>query len=455
MATVSSLSSAAVQSQISLYQSRLQAPITSLQNQVTTDKAEISAWGTIRGNVSSLSTALAKISDVASLATRSVSSTSSSTVTATATNSADVGTYALTNITLAKGQTIYSGIKSSADASIGASAGSLTFVQNGKTESISVGSGSLTLNGVAGAINKAKDGVVASIVNTAGGARLVLQSSATGSSQAFSVTGTGALAAFDYHPGSGTSGSWTSAQAAKDATLKINGVPVSNPTNTLSNAVTGVSLSLAASGSTSLQVSQTNSALTSALTSVTSSLNAAISGIQTQTKYVPASGSGSTATAAKSGPLLGDFTATNLSYNLINAVSGAAASGVTSNSIGLSVNSSGQFTFDSAKFSSAYASNPTAVQALLSKIHDSLNTTTSLALGGDNGSGNIGAQTTSLNSQVSTINSQITQITKQNNSALSLLISQYTLAETQSTQAQITQSYLSIFLNSGSNAGSG
>lgn len=453
--TVSSLSSAAIQSQIALYQSRLQAPITSLQRQITTDNAQISAWGTIKGNVSSLSTALAKISDIASLATRSVTSTSSSTVSATASNSAEAGTYALTNVTLAKGQTIYSGIKTSATASIGASAGSLTFVQNGKTQSIAVGSGSLTLNGVAGAINKAKDGVVASIVNTAGGARLVLQSSATGSSQAFSVTGTGALASFDYNPSSGASGSWTQAQSAKDATLKINGVPVANATNTLASAVTGISLSLTASGSTTIQVSQTNTALTNALTSVTSSLNAAISGIQTQTKYVAASGSGSTAKAAQTGPLLGNFTATNLAYNLVNAVAGAAASGVTSNSIGLTVNSSGQVTFDSSKFSSAYASNPTGVQSLLSKIYDSLNTTTSLALGGDKGSGNIGAQTTSLKSQVSSVNSQITQITKQNNSALSLLLSQYTLAETQSTQAQITQAYLNIFLTGGSSTGTG
>lgn len=452
--TVSSLSSAAVQSQIALYQTRLQAPITSLQSQIKTDNAQISAWGTIKGNISSLATALAKISDVASLSSRTATSTSSSTVTATASNSATAGTYALTNISLAKGETIYSGINSSASASIGASAGSLTFVQNGKTETIAVGSGSLTLNGVAAAINKAQGGVIASIVNTTGGARLVLQSSGTGSSQAFSVTGTGALATFSYNPSSGASGSWTEAQAARNATLQINGVPVSNATNSLSSAVTGVSLSLVGSGSGTIQVNKTNTALTNALTSVTSSLNAAISSIQTQTKYVAASGSGSTATSAQVGPLLGNFTATNISYNLINAVAGAAASGVTSNSIGLTINSSGQVSFDSSKFGSAYASNPTGVQALLAKIYDSLNTTTTLATGGDNGSGSIGAQTTSLNSQIDTINSQITQITKQNNAALSLLISQYTQAETQSTQAQITQAYLNIFLTSGSSTGS-
>lgn len=452
--TVSSLSSAAVQSQVALYQARLQAPVTSLKSQIATDTAQISAWGTVKGNIASLATALAKISDVASLSSRTATSTSSSTVTATAGNDATTGTYVLTNISLAKGETIYSGIKSSPSATLGASAGSLTFVQNGKTETIAVGSGSLTLNGVAAAINKAKDGVTASIVNTAGGARLVLQSSSTGSSQAFTVKGTGALASFTYNPGSSNTGSWTEAQAARNATLKINGVPVSNATNSLAKAVTGVTLSLVSSGSGTVQVNKTNTALTNALTSVTSSLNTAISSIQTQTKYVPGSGSGSTATKAQVGPLLGNFTATNISYNLINAVAGAAASGVSANSIGLSVGSDGTVTFDSTKFSSAYASNPDAVQALIAKIYDSLNTTTTLATGGDHGSGSIGAQTTSLNSQVTSINSQITQLTKQNNAALQILISQYTLAESAATQAQISQSYLNVFLTSGSSTGS-
>lgn len=455
MSTVSSLSSAAVQSQIALYQSRLQAPITALNTQITADNAQISAWGTIKGSMSTLSTALSKISDIASLATRSVTTTSSSTVTATAGNDAQVGTYALTNVTLAKGQTLYSGLKASAAASIGTGAGTLSFVQNGKTETVSVGSGSLTLNGVAAAINKAKDGVSASIVSTTAGARLVLQSSSTGSSQAFTVSGTGALAAFAYNPSSGHSGSWTEAQAAHDATLKVNGVPVTNASNTLSGALSGLTLSLVSSGSATLQVSKTNTALTNALSSVTSTLNATISSIQTQTKYVPGSGSGSTAKAAQAGPLLGNFTATNITYNLINAVAGAAASGVTSNAIGLSVNSSGQVSFDSTKFSSAYASNPNGVQTLLAKIYDSLNTTTTLATGGENGSGSIGAQTTSLNSQVTSINSQITQITKHNNAALQLLLSQYTQAETSASNAQITQAYLNIFLTSGSAAGSG
>jgi flagellar hook-associated protein 2 len=180
MATVGALGSSAVQSQIATVEARLEAPITQLKSEITTDNAQISAWGTVKGTIASLATALSGISNVSSLSARSVASTSSAVSTATATNSAQAGTYNLTDVTRAKAQSLYSGLKASASASIGASAGSLTFVQNGKTETISVGSGSLTLNGLAAAINKAQDGVSASVINSTAGARLILQGSATG-----------------------------------------------------------------------------------------------------------------------------------------------------------------------------------------------------------------------------------------------------------------------------------
>jgi flagellar hook-associated protein 2 len=457
--TISSLSSATVQSQISQYETRLQAPITQLKSQITTETTQISAWGTIQGTISSLSKSLSGISDLSTLSSRSAASTSSSVATVKANNSATIGTYTLSNVHKAAAETIYTGLKSSASASIGASAGSLTFVQNGKTESISVGSGSLTLNGVAAAINKAGDGVSASIVTSSTGARLVLQSSTTGSSQAFTVSGTGALAAFDYNPtGSATtSGSWTVAQKAADATLKVNGVPVTNATNSLADTIKGLTITLAGSGSTTLSVSSSTSGLTSALSSVATSLNSAISGIASEIKYTAATGSGSGAKAASAGPLLGNFTATNLSNQLVSAISGAAASGVSANAIGLTVSSTGAVSFDSGTFSQAYASNPTGVQKLVSQIYTSLTSITKDAIGGTksgSGSGSIGAQTTSLNAQVTSINSEIQQITKQNSANLQNLINEYTLAETKSSSASITQAYLNIFLStSGSSTG--
>jgi flagellar hook-associated protein 2 len=446
---VSSLGSSQISSEISTVEARLQKPITALQDQQTTDKAEISAWGVVSGSVSSLSTALAGIEDISTINNRAAASTSTSVATATATNTAAVGQYNLTNVTLAKTQEIYSSVLGSGSAKLGSGSGSLTItLKNGKTEQVQVGSGSLTLNGIAAAVNKLAGGVQASVIGTSGGARLVLQGSATGSSQAFSVQGTGALAKFDYSSAGGGSGSFTRAQAASNAGFSINGVPVTSSTNSITTAVSGVTISLTGSGSTTVSVSSSPGGIANAVDSVATSLNAALSSIAKETAFTPATSSTSSTSSASSataGPLLGNFTATDLTNQLLTSVSGAAASGVTSNTIGLSVSSTGSVSFNSATFAAAYAKNPTAVTTLINQIYKNLSTVTTGALGSSGTNGSINAQTTALNDDVTSINSQIASITTSNNDQLQILVQEYTAAETESTSASITESYLSIF----------
>jgi flagellar hook-associated protein 2 len=557
--TISSLSSADIQSQLTTDESRMDAPITALDNQATTDKADISAWATIKGKVSSLSSALAGIDDLSTLTNRAATSTSSAIATATVNNSAAVGTYNLTNITLAKPQIIYSGVLASGT-KLGASAGSLTFTQNGKTETVKVGLGSLTASGVAKAINLADGGIDAS--KPAGGPRLVLQSSATGGSQAFSVAGTGGLSTFSYsgsykptissnvlssskagsssgsltitqkngetetvHVGAGSltasalaskinktdlgvrasvvqtgsgakislqssatggsqtfsvtgtgglstfsasSGSLASSlqhnesfirtSAAANATVDINGVPVSQSTNTVSSAVSGLTINLAGTGSTSIRVSNSPDGLTTAVSSVATSLNAAIAGITSEIKYTPAtkSSGASGSTAAKAGPLIGNFTATSLESQLLQAVSGAEASGLSATGIGLSVSSAGTISFTSSTFQTAYNSNPTGVEKLISAIYTTLKDITNGALGSSDSStgGTIAAQTSALTADTTSITAQVAQITKDNNDALNILVTEYSTAESTAENATITEDYLSLITNP-SSSGSG
>ncbi len=443
MSTVSSLGSSQVSSEISQVETRLQAPITNLDNQVTGDKAEISAWGASSGAMSTLSNSLAGISDLGSINNRAVTSSTNAVATATAAIGAPIDTFNLTNVVLAKAQEIYSALQGSAGAP-------------GKTEQVAVGSGSLTLSGAAAAINKVGGGVQANVVSTSAGARLVFQSSSTGSSQAFSVAGTGALAKFSYSPGS--SGSEKLGQSAANAILNINGVPVTSSTNQLGSAVSGLTISLAGSGNTTLSVSSSMSGLSAAVSSVASNLNAALSMIAKETAYVPPSSSSASSTT-KSGPLLGNFTATNLQNQLLTAVSAAAASGLSAAAIGFKVSSAGAVSFDSTSFSAAYVKNPAAVQALITQIYQSLDNVSTGAIGTTSGathsSGSVGAQTTSLQGMITSLENQVTQISKSNNDQLQTLIQQYTVAESASTAEQVAQSYLSIFTNSASGTGNG
>jgi len=459
MTTVASLTSSAVSTELQTVETALQKPITVLDNQVTTDKAEISAWGTISGAVSTLQTSLAGISNLATVNNLAATSTNTSTATATAALGAAAGTYNIDVTSLATAQEVYTGTTGSAGATLSGGAGSLTItLKGGTSEKVSVGSGSLTLNGVAAAINKAAGGVKASVVSTTTGATLVLQGSKTGSSQAFSVSGTGALSTFDY---SSTTG--TPTEAAKNAVASINGVPITSTTNTLSSAISGVTVTLAGEGDSTISVSSSPSTLTSALSSVISSLSKAISTIHTETKYVASSAStSSSSSSAKTGPLIGNFTATNLGNQLLQAISGAAASGIAAASLGVTVNSSGKVTFSSATFSSEFAKNPKAVSALVSDIYTSLDGITTSAIGASSSTnsttglttkattGFITDQTTSIQAEITSINSNIATLTKQDDSTLSNLATQYSNAEANSSDAQITEEYLTLLNGSGS-----
>ncbi|MBU6397322.1 MAG: flagellar filament capping protein FliD [Rhodospirillales bacterium] len=463
MSTVSSLSSSAINSEIATVTKRLEAPITNLQNQVSSDKAIISAWGSISGAVSSLSDSLSNIENLSTINSRSVTSSNTAAVTATVSATAATGTYNLTNISLAKGQEIYSGLISSAGSTLSGGAGTLAVtLASGKSETISLGSGSMTLNNIAAAINKQAGGVKASIIGTSTGTRLVLNSSATGASAAFSVSGTGALAQFAYS--TATPGSEILAQTAANASLTLNGIPITSATNTLGSAVAGATISLVSSGNAVLSVSSSPAGLSSNLSSVATSLNAAISAIASETKFASAkSSSASTSSAsAKTGPLLGNFSATNLKNQLMSAVSSLESSGLSANAIGLSITSTGGVSFNSTAFSSAYAKSPASVGSLVSKLYASLSAISASAVGksasssttGTSITGFISAQTTSLNDSINSIDQQITLMTQQSSATLKNLANEYTTAESKSSSASITQAYLSIFLgNSSSSSG--
>lgn len=460
--SVSSLSSSAISSQISTYATKLQAPITQLKTQITSEKAQISAWGSISGAISTLSQSLSSIKDLSSINNKTTNSSDKSVATITASNSASSGTYNLTNVALAKPQEIYSSLLGSGNSTLSGGKGALVFtLGSGKIETVSIGSGSLTLNDVAAAINKKAGGVQASVIGTSAGARLVLESSGTGSSAAFTVSGTGALSQFNFNPSSSTANSGEIlAQTAKDASFTLNGVPIISASNTLTNTISGVTIALAGSGTTSLSVSSSPANLSTSVQGVATSLNAAISAIAAQTKYVPAS---SASGSAQAGMLLGNFSATELKSELMTSVSGLVASGVSAGAAGLSISSSGVISFNSTSFASEYAKNPTAVEKLVGNLYQKLNTVSVGAIGGSASSaassggtkkttGFISAQTTSLNGIITSIDSQITQLTKQGSAALKRMEALYTTAETKASSASITQTYLSIFNNSSSSS---
>ncbi len=461
--SISSLfSSSEISLVVSQLETRLDAPITVEKDEVKTDQAQISALGAVQGALSSLSSALSQISDPSSIDAMQAT-VSNSNVTASAAASAVGGSYALSNIILAKPQELLSTLYASGSAQIGSGAGTLTFTfDGGGSATVNVASGSASVGGIAKAINTADVGVTASIIQSGSGAYLSLQGTETGTSEAFGVTGTGSLAGLNYSAsGSGSTLSLT--QAARNAQFDLNGALVEEPGNSDLSVVQGLTINLTASGSASIKIAASTENLSTALTSFTSEFNNALSVLAKETEYKAASSSSGSASKSSSsaqvGPLLGDVSVEQLSQALLSSIASAAGSGVSAASIGLTLGSGGSLTFSSATLASAYAKNPEAVNNLVQKIEQSVSGVLAGAIGSGgsstsgSGAGEIGEESTNLQSTVTSLDEAISTQESLAAQQVASLEEAFSTAESKFSSASTTLSYLSAILGTSSGSG--
>lgn len=361
MAVGGLLSSSQISSLIQQASAAYQLPAAALQTQEQPVEARISALGKVQGSLSSLQSSLSSLADVQTLSQVSVTTSPTGIVRASASNDAAPGSYALSNIHLAQAETLITSASASASASFGA--GSLSIqLGSGSAVTIDVAAGQSTLSGIASAIDQANLGVNASVVFDGSGYHLVLTGDSTGAANAFTVSGSGGLSSFSYT--SGASG-LTRTQAATDASFSLNGITVTSGTNQIANAVPGLSITLAASGSATITVAQDTSSLDHAAQQVVGALNGVLKTINQFASYSPTSGAG---------PLLGNIGLDVIRSSLLNAISapGAAigqSAGFSSlASIGFGIASNGTVTLDDAAFQTAAKSNYSAVAALLGHV---------------------------------------------------------------------------------------
>ncbi|MGH7013546.1 MAG: flagellar filament capping protein FliD [Stellaceae bacterium] len=407
MAVSSVLSSSQITSLIQQAEQAYQEPVTLIQNQEKPIQAEISALGNVQSSLSSLQSVVAQLADLSATPPRTVTATPNGAASGTATAAATPATYSLTNIVLAHAENLVSSQLSSESSSLGSGTISIT-VGSGSAVVVNIPSGQDTLAGVAAAINAANTGVSAAIVNTGNGYELTLTSNKTGSTNGFTVTGTGGLTTFSY---SGSGSSMTETQAASNASFTLNGVGIASGSNTIANAVTGVTLTLQASGSATVTVGTDTSGLTQAASAIAGALNTALKTIGQYDTYSTGSSGGS----GTAGPLLGDVGIETLRQNLMQVVSGYGATGLPAgtpytslSSIGFSVTSSGTVTFNSTTFANAVSTNYTAVAALLGSVGTATSSDVTVSSGGSDKPGSYAVNITSNvgGTVVGTVNGQ-------------------------------------------------
>ncbi|MEK7679046.1 MAG: flagellar filament capping protein FliD, partial [Deltaproteobacteria bacterium] len=236
---------------------------------------------------------------------------------------------------------------------------------------VTIDSSNNTLNGIRDAVNLANAGVKASVINDGAGYRLVIASNTTGASNAVSVavadddlnnTDASGLSALSY-----TTGAYnlTASQTAKDAILIVDSLTVTRSSNTISDLISGVTITLkkdSAGATHTLTLSKDTDDLKSKINSYVSSYNKLMSEIKAQK-----------GTQAKKGPMYSESTTDNLMNNL-RQVTITDYSGSTLAAMGVTHDKYGVLSLDATRFDAALAGNESGVIATLNSMASSFET---------------------------------------------------------------------------------
>ena len=303
-----------------------QQPLTALATKEAKYQAQLSAYGSLKGSLSTFQSALSALTNPAKFSTVSASFADTTLASATASSSALAGSYSVDVTSLAQSQKIQSGLFASTNTVLGTGTLSLSFgtYETGPTrfipnpdkpaKSITISDGQSSLTGVRDAINSANAGITANIINTGSdGNRLVITSKDSGISNALRITvsdSTGTpitantgLSQLAYNPAatpSLTNMTQVSGMEARNAELMIDGIHISKPSNTITDAIQGVTVSLLKSGTSSLVVSRDLASIQTSVQSFVTAYNDLNKTMNTLSNYDQAN--------KKASPLTGDST---------------------------------------------------------------------------------------------------------------------------------------------------
>jgi len=419
-----------------------------LNAQITSIDAQVSAYSQFTAAAATVQSAINTLNTPSSFNSYQAIVGDTTVATATTTSTATPGNYSLAVTQVAQGTTLKSAVVASGSTTaIGT--GTLNITVGTSTFSVQIGSSANSLAGIANAINNAtgNPGVGASIVTTNTGAYLQLSSSVTGASNTLSVSaagGDGGLSALNYTAG-GSSNGLTQTQAAQDAIIQINGSPFNSSSNSITGAISGVTinaLAVSATGkTTTLTVAADPTGPTSAINSFVSAYNSLVGIVNNLTSY-----DASTGTA---GTLLGDSLLSGFTSQVQGIIAGGVPSGSGSSAltslaqIGITVGTDGTLSVSAATLNSALQNNPSAVSNLFTNSKTGVavqlgNVLTTFTQSG----GLVDQATTSLQSTLTNISKQQTALNDQLTQLQSQLYAEYTAMETVVSQLKSTATAL-------------
>jgi flagellar hook-associated protein 2 len=321
--------------------------------QLASLQAQDTAFTAIGTQLSTLSTSLASLTNFDGLfAAKQGSSSNTNVLTLTsASTTAVAGSHTIVVNNLAQTSSYYSDTIGAATDTL---SGSLTLqIGSGTAQTIPLGSSNNTLTSLAAAINQGSYGVTANVVTDTTGARLSFVSKTGGTGGQITLTSN-----LTDTTTSNSAVGFTVGQTGVDASLTVDGLTTTSATNTVTNAIPGVTfqlLSAPLNTPVQVQITNDNSDIESAVQGVVTAYNAIVASIKTQ------EGKDSTGAAE---PLYADPTLALLQTQLSQALFSGSASGSIKNisQLGLSVQADGTLSLDTDTLDAALNSNYSDVE---------------------------------------------------------------------------------------------
>ncbi|MBT5230581.1 MAG: flagellar filament capping protein FliD [Methylococcales bacterium] len=312
-------------------------PLKKLQSDQSILKAQLSAFGQLKSNISTFETAADALGSTDKFKVFSASSSDSTAFTATADSTSAIASLDVTVTQLATPGKFVADAVTSTDTFGG---GDLTIDVGGSSFTVTTTTTD-TITDIQSAINSASDntGVTASVLVEDSGTRLILTSNSTGTANEITIT-----------DGLATSLNLTQSAAnqAKDSIIDVDGFTVTQSSNTVTGAIQGVTLNLLTEGGSSTLTVAKDEA------SITSSVNSFISAFNTlRTQLVSFRSEGAQLEADNT-----VLTMQNQFDSIINTE--ASLSGVSFSTfaeIGITRNKAGDFELDSDIFSTALSTD--------------------------------------------------------------------------------------------------
>lgn len=346
-----------------------------LRTQASSFQTKLSTFGTIKSQVSALADAAAKLSTPAGWNSVMASASDASAVSVTANAGTPSMAMTIEVQRLARAQSTASETISPAGTGVGA--GTLT-IALGKWDSsrftagvapavnITIEPGKDSLVQIAAQINKAGAGVSAMVLRDAEGERLLMRSTATGEANGFQIIATpppatgaegeeppvpGAetgLSRLTFNPASNVGWGSTS-QAGEDALVTVNNVAIRSASNTLGDALPGLSLTLSkvTTAPVDITVRNDDEAVRKNVQAFVSAYNTLNATLTTATRY-----DAGTKTA---GPLQGDSTAVGLQNALRGMMRSVTPGGIFTRlvDVGIEAKAGGALDINTSKLTAA------------------------------------------------------------------------------------------------------